>query len=75
MANKGLKGTENSEVRTGRAIASFLFFPVGAYTYAKLKNSQPDKANTYGLLCLAGLVVFAVNVARMKMTAKTNKTV
>jgi hypothetical protein len=64
--NKIAKNDNNSSVRTGRAIASFIFAPVGIYTYIKLKDTQPKKAQTYGLLALAGLALGVVTKVMSK---------
>ena len=62
------KRIANTEVRTGRAVASFLFPGVGLYTYVKLRKTQPDKADTYGLLNLVSLGLWTVAIIQNKLS-------
>jgi len=59
----------DTKPKTGRLVASYLFPVVGAVTYLQLKNSEPEKAKSYGYASLIGLGVYAFGLIYRKMSA------
>jgi len=55
-----MKTKKTETIQAGRAVASFLFPPVGIYTYIKLKDESPSKAKNYGLIALVSLGLLVV---------------
>ena len=71
----------SNKVRTGRAIASFLFPPVGIITWALTKDEYPKKAKGYLYLGIAGVVLHTIGFIKWRMmenkknqSAKSNTT-
>ncbi len=58
-------GTE-APVKAGRAIASFVFAPVGVITYFMIKNQTPKKAKVYLMLSIVGVAMAVGGVVLRK---------
>lgn len=61
------------KVRVGRAIASFVFAPVGIITYFVKKDEKPKAAKAYLGLAIAGFVLGWGGYALNKYLTKDEK--
>ena len=62
-----VKTSNPDKVRTGRAIACYMFPLVGLITYFNLKDENHDKAKKYGLISILGTATYASRIIYKKI--------
>lgn len=62
----------NDTVRAGRAVASWLFPPVGVITYAMIKEVKPKAAKNYLIISAVGVAMMILGAVISKMNKPKN---